>query len=203
MPPAVRRSTAESWTLTDSTRRLRWCEVYLTRPLHALEPTCRRPAGTFIHRCISVPGYSTALTEVARWCRAVEQLPRSPWTTAPHEMSSRGAEGCNVCAVCTDEFHSDDTVARMPCQHLFHDECISKWLGETNSCPLCRLALPVDPPEEHARDDFFDGTTPRTQPIGGVLSPGALRATPTPAVLPSLTTLAAPSGCSSSFPIGF
>ncbi|MBN3300189.1 E3 ubiquitin-protein ligase RNF181 [Amia ocellicauda] len=48
------------------------------------------------------------------------------------------------CPVCLLEFEEDETVRKMPCEHLFHSGCILPWLGKTNSCPLCRLELPTD-----------------------------------------------------------
>ena len=45
------------------------------------------------------------------------------------------------CSICFTEYNSDNVV-KLPCDHLFHKECIEKWLKtedkENNSCPLCR-----------------------------------------------------------------
>ncbi|OBT65075.1 hypothetical protein VE03_05204 [Pseudogymnoascus sp. 23342-1-I1] len=45
------------------------------------------------------------------------------------------------CAVCITEFSTgdgdDDNVRRLPCGHLFHYECILRWLYNRN-CPVCR-----------------------------------------------------------------
>nr|CAB3490909.1 unnamed protein product [Digitaria exilis] len=37
-------------------------------------------------------------------------------------------------------------VSVMPCfhDHGFHSDCITKWLGRSNMCPLCRHQLPTD-----------------------------------------------------------
>ncbi|EZA49733.1 hypothetical protein DMN91_007710 [Ooceraea biroi] len=48
------------------------------------------------------------------------------------------------CPVCLKEFEVDDKAKLMPCQHVFHQECIIPWLQKTNSCPLCRYELPTD-----------------------------------------------------------
>ena len=37
----------------------------------------------------------------------------------------------------------DDTIL-LPCGHMFHDNCVTKWLKIHNTCPLCRFELPTD-----------------------------------------------------------
>jgi len=44
------------------------------------------------------------------------------------------------CAVCLDEFESDTEITALPCNHLFHTDCILPWLTERQSkCPLCKF----------------------------------------------------------------
>jgi hypothetical protein len=43
-----------------------------------------------------------------------------------------------TCSICLTDFEEEETVKWTKCNHLFHDECISKWLKENISCPLCR-----------------------------------------------------------------
>lgn len=34
------------------------------------------------------------------------------------------------------------TVAKTPCKHRYHFECLSKWLNNKMECPVCRNKLP-------------------------------------------------------------
>lgn len=43
-----------------------------------------------------------------------------------------------ACTVCLLPFDKDDSVAKLPCGHVFHRACVAKWLTEQRrACPLC------------------------------------------------------------------
>lgn len=48
------------------------------------------------------------------------------------------------CAVCKEDFQTGDPSKKLPCQHMFHPDCILPWLEQRNSCPVCRHELPTD-----------------------------------------------------------
>ncbi|GAU41470.1 hypothetical protein TSUD_237200 [Trifolium subterraneum] len=56
------------------------------------------------------------------------------------------------CSICMERFHNDleedgasdeVKVSTMACGHIFHYDCIVKWLRTSHVCPLCRYAMPV------------------------------------------------------------
>ncbi|CAI0428864.1 unnamed protein product [Linum tenue] len=62
------------------------------------------------------------------------------------------------CAVCLSEFAKGESVRRLDCKHLFHRDCVDKWLTAAaahgvSSCPLCRDRMVLPPKEEPAVDD--------------------------------------------------
>ncbi|KAI0482749.1 hypothetical protein GGR56DRAFT_205680 [Xylariaceae sp. FL0804] len=46
------------------------------------------------------------------------------------------------CSICIDDMTVGDEAVVLPCKHWFHEECVSLWLKEHNSCPICRA--PID-----------------------------------------------------------
>ncbi|KAH6826819.1 hypothetical protein C2S53_011050 [Perilla frutescens var. hirtella] len=53
------------------------------------------------------------------------------------------AEGGSHCAVCTEGLRLAAAAKRIPCGHVFHENCISRWLSVNYSCPLCRQKCPA------------------------------------------------------------
>lgn len=47
----------------------------------------------------------------------------------------------NVCSICLTDFESTSEVSSLPCQHIFHQDCLTPWLERSGSCPVCRESL--------------------------------------------------------------
>ncbi|KAH7287308.1 hypothetical protein KP509_32G049400 [Ceratopteris richardii] len=75
----------------------------------------------------------------------VEKLPKLKITE--EHLGSELAQ----CAVCKDDFELDSEVIQLPCNHIYHPDCILPWLAEHNSCPVCRFELPTDDADYEAR----------------------------------------------------
>ncbi|XVF86563.1 hypothetical protein PTKIN_Ptkin18bG0052200 [Pterospermum kingtungense] len=43
-----------------------------------------------------------------------------------------------VCCICLAKYADDDELRELPCIHVFHLECVDKWLRINASCPLCK-----------------------------------------------------------------
>jgi rubrerythrin len=59
----------------------------------------------------------------------------------PVDKQMLGAEGKAECTICIDEMKEGDTAAFLPCSHWFHEECVTLWLKEHNTCPICRTPI--------------------------------------------------------------
>ena len=65
---------------------------------------------------------------------AVRELPTYKWA---------GGADNEECVMCLDPFADGETIKRLPCNHLFHAECIDRWLvrgmaHQKRACPLCK-----------------------------------------------------------------
>lgn len=58
-----------------------------------------------------------------------------------------------MCSICHDPFANSETVLKLPCRHMYHEDCVVSWLESHNTCPLCRLQMP----QEKAEDSFRSG----------------------------------------------
>ncbi|GLJ31962.1 hypothetical protein SUGI_0643380, partial [Cryptomeria japonica] len=55
---------------------------------------------------------------------------------------NEGDAWCCICHSSILEMGEWKQLLQLPCGHGYHSECIAKWLGANNTCPLCRYQLP-------------------------------------------------------------
>ena len=57
---------------------------------------------------------------------------------------SKHKQNQDSCCICVEDFEKTSVVRETPCGHLFHDECLMKWV-ETKlaapDCPFCRAEI--------------------------------------------------------------
>jgi hypothetical protein len=54
----------------------------------------------------------------------------------------RAAEGCQgECCICMDQYSAGQVVKTLPCLHVFHGDCVDKWLKQSGNCPICKFQL--------------------------------------------------------------
>lgn len=46
-----------------------------------------------------------------------------------------------TCSVCLCEYEKEDKLVSLPCNHVFHDDCITSWTDNNTRCPLCNTDL--------------------------------------------------------------
>ena len=50
------------------------------------------------------------------------------------------------CPICIDALKRGDAVIVLHCKHMFHDECVTLWLRQHNTCPVCRTPIEKNEP---------------------------------------------------------
>jgi hypothetical protein len=48
------------------------------------------------------------------------------------------------CAICLQKYKGVDIIKEFPCKHIFHKNCILKWIKSSNKCPLCKYDIAND-----------------------------------------------------------
>ena len=45
------------------------------------------------------------------------------------------------CGICMDSFRENEKIKRLPCEHIFHTDCMNQWLQTKKTCPFCDQAI--------------------------------------------------------------
>lgn len=61
----------------------------------------------------------------------IEELPT-------HKCTEEEAKD-EMCVICIVDFEKDEVLRMLPCKHMFHTECIDRWLAISSKCPVCRM----------------------------------------------------------------
>ncbi|KAL1914482.1 uncharacterized protein VTP21DRAFT_8865 [Calcarisporiella thermophila] len=64
----------------------------------------------------------------------IDNLPEVDITAA---QVAKGVE----CPVCQEVYTEGEKVLKLPCEHVYHGECIREWLKINNTCPICRYVI--------------------------------------------------------------
>jgi len=107
-----------------------------------------------------------AFCSIKKWARAnVSLVPREAQSQARqaplptdvwkylNQMSTPETKSGEICSICLEPFESE--VSQAPCGHVFHKECIQKWLlHKKKECPNCRFKVYAAPPPCPHPDDY-------------------------------------------------
>lgn len=78
----------------------------------------------------------------------VSDFAKQQWETIQykHGVEGYGSVGDEEeeephCSICLGEYEDGDTLMKLPCKHIYHDECIGGWTLNHVRCPLCNYDL--------------------------------------------------------------
>jgi hypothetical protein len=111
--------------------------LHSTQMLQALSSLSDNPSYEDLLMLGSILGQARAPTTTQ--AAVDEAIPATQWS----ETTQKELKGTEQCLVCLDEFVLKQAIRILKCRHVFHRECVDRWLCEShNSCPVCR-GVPV------------------------------------------------------------
>lgn len=74
-----------------------------------------------------------------------EEIQQNSWKTVSFDVEEGSSDttsttaGC--CSICLVDYETGDELTQLPCQHLYHPDCIKSWTVNHAKCPLCNFNL--------------------------------------------------------------
>lgn len=73
-----------------------------------------------------------------------ERISSLPVTKYKCNFFSRKKKQNERCVICQMEYKRGDRQMALPCKHVYHSGCISRWLTINKACPVCFAEVPGD-----------------------------------------------------------
>ncbi|XP_078430034.1 RING/U-box superfamily protein [Wolffia australiana] len=80
----------------------------------------------------------------------LELIMTLPVTKHKCRLFSRKKVRCERCVICQMDYKRGDKQMTLPCNHVYHAACISRWLGINKACPVCFAEVLGDKPKSGA-----------------------------------------------------
>jgi len=83
---------------------------------------------------LTMRAFKKAFNDVVLSRRAIHNMNTLYPDATPEELSNTD----NVCIICREEMVAPST-KKLPCNHIFHRNCLRSWFQRQQTCPTCRL----------------------------------------------------------------
>lgn len=84
------------------------------------------------HRIQVVRHFNTRLQPQALGPEAISSLPLIEGESISEDFE---------CSICYCGYSKGENARKLPCEHFFHEVCITNWLTRKSTCPVCRSQL--------------------------------------------------------------
>ena len=71
----------------------------------------------------------------------ISALPTFPFTAPGKTAADDILDPKYTCPICMELYIVREEICTLPCLHTFHDNCVKKWLRQSNNCPICKISL--------------------------------------------------------------
>ncbi|XP_020590679.1 E3 ubiquitin ligase BIG BROTHER-like isoform X2 [Phalaenopsis equestris] len=75
-----------------------------------------------------------------------ERISSLPVTKYKCSFFSRKKKQNERCVICQMDYKRRDRQMTLPCKHVYHSGCVSRWLNINKACPVCSAEVPNDEP---------------------------------------------------------
>nr|CAG4651715.1 EOG090X03TK [Triops cancriformis] len=113
---------------------------------------------------LAIRSFKKALLDVVQSRRAIHHMN----TLYPDATSEELAAVDNVCIICREEMVAGSK--KLPCNHIFHTNCLRSWFQRQQTCPTCRLDVlrPPATPTSQAQPPRSPPAQPQPVPANQV-----------------------------------
>lgn len=82
--------------------------------------------------------FGNPLMQAIRALPPINVRPRTLPARRSREEKVKEGDNPGKCPICLVEIEPGCTVIYLGCEHVYHKECITRWLEEKTTCPVCR-----------------------------------------------------------------
>jgi hypothetical protein len=84
----------------------------------------------------------------------------------PSDVEAAGSDDDDdddhCCTICFAPLEAGDRVGNLPCNHMFHVDCLKSWVQRKNACPLCACPLATETNKRPHASIIHTTSTPTT-----------------------------------------
>ncbi|KAJ4800637.1 E3 ubiquitin-protein ligase [Rhynchospora pubera] len=98
---------------------------------------------------------SLLITRLTQFFCIRDMLPPKP--IKPINKTVVAFEEDAKCCVCLSRLQEGDIIKKLPCRHIFHQDCVDQWLDVCQkTCPLCRVSVDSAEDGKHTKEQLND-----------------------------------------------
>lgn len=64
----------------------------------------------------------------------IEKIPTFKYSELDHSLKTDTKQ----CIICLMDYNDENHLRKLPCNHIFHADCVERWFDQSVKCPVCR-----------------------------------------------------------------